>query len=63
MTTALFSCNTKIMKPHLLGEYNIVTVLHTFFSKTLLQLLDVFVQDFISNSLNLESFKELKKKS
>lgn len=63
MTTALFSCNTKIMKLHLLGEHNIVTVLQALFSKTLLQLLDVCVQDFISNSLTLESFEELLKKS
>lgn len=63
MTTALFSCNTKIMKLHLLGEHNIMTLLQAFFSKTLLLLLDVCVQDFINNNLTLESFEELKKDS
>lgn len=51
------------MKLHLLGEHNIMTLLQAFFSKTLLLLLDVCVQDFINNNLTLESFEELKKDS
>lgn len=62
MTTALFSYNSKIRKLHLLGEHNVMCspnkVLQAFFSKTLLQLLDVHVQDLISNSLTIESFEE-----